>query len=426
LTVVPFNSLAHRVALTDALNKLSQQLQQQQASVITNGAAVLKGGMTVLTTSLSSTVAKVLIQAHQQALAAAAAAGDDAAVAAATATADQAVISAGIAQGASGSVGVLKKGPLAAAAAGGSMGIPKPGQLSIDMEDWVDDPEFWPSSSGIGREGPAAPSSSSRSQWELDLQRGRQQPQQQQSRSSKGPGLSVIVCESRPLCEGVAMARRLAAAGIDVTLITDAQAGVFVEQSDVVLLGADAVTPDGIVNKVGSRLLALAARAAGVPVVAVTECLKVSPGPVSAVALPNTSLQEGEEEKEASEVLQGWSAEAAAAVSKLMVAREDPGSSRSSQAGSSGVGSSSVKEGGRSSSSSSTGSGDASVLAAAGPGCIDVRNVYFEAVPLQYVTGLVTDKGLVSRFVVAQMIKQRVRDYQQAFGLEVAGEPAGL
>jgi hypothetical protein len=52
--------------------------------------------------------------------------------------------------------------------------------------------------------------------------------------------------------------------------------------------------------------------------------------------------------------------------------------------------------------------------------------VYFEAVPLQYVTGLVTDKGLVSRFVVAQMIKQRQRDYQQAFGLEVAADTTAV
>ncbi len=34
---------------------------------------------------------------------------------------------------------------------------------------------------------------------------------------------SMIVCESRPLCEGVTLAKRLAAMGIDVTLVTDAQ-----------------------------------------------------------------------------------------------------------------------------------------------------------------------------------------------------------
>jgi translation initiation factor 2B subunit (eIF-2B alpha/beta/delta family) len=204
---------------------------------------------------------------------------------------------------------------------------------------------------------------------------------------------------------------------------------VFVEQADVVLLGADAVTPDGVVNKVGSRLLALAAKAAGVPVVAVTECLKISPGPVSAVALLNTSLQEGEEEKEAREVLQGWHPEAAAAVAKLMAspAKDDKSGSSSSSSSSGGENAGAGDSaGGVASDSSSSSGGDASVLAPSGPGSIAVRNVYFEAVPLQYVTGLLTDKGLVSRFVVAQMIKQRLRDYQQAFGLEVAADTAGV
>eukprot|EP00775_Hariotina_reticulata_P014735 gene14735-14903_t len=110
------------------------------------------------------------------------------------------------------------------------------------------------------------------------------------------------------------MAQRLAAAGLDVTLITEAQAGVFIEDADLVLLGADAVTPAGVVNKVGSKLLALAAKAAGVPVVAVTDSLKISPGPVSAVALPNTTLQQGEEEKEAEELLTAWGEGVAAEV----------------------------------------------------------------------------------------------------------------
>lgn len=67
----------------------------------------------------------------------------------------------------------------------------------------------------------------------------------------------VIVCEGRPLCEGVAFARALAAAGAArVTVITDAQAGAFVGGVDLVLLGADALGPGGAVNKVciASRL----------------------------------------------------------------------------------------------------------------------------------------------------------------------------
>src|SRR5206468_3667703 len=46
----------------------------------------------------------------------------------------------------------------------------------------------------------------------------------------------------RPGCEGVAVARRLAARGVPVSLIVDALAPAAVADVDVVVLGADAVT----------------------------------------------------------------------------------------------------------------------------------------------------------------------------------------
>lgn len=79
---------------------------------------------------------------------------------------------------------------------------------------------------------------------------------------------SVVCMEARPQCDGVQMARRLAAAGIAVEVIADAAAAVFIDGFYTVLVGADAVTPDGIVNKVGTLGLALAAKQLGVPVYA--------------------------------------------------------------------------------------------------------------------------------------------------------------
>lgn len=58
------------------------------------------------------------------------------------------------------------------------------------------------------------------------------------------------MCESRPLCEGVSLANALAAAGVGVTVITDAQAGAFMAEADLVLVGADSLTADAVVNKV--------------------------------------------------------------------------------------------------------------------------------------------------------------------------------
>jgi translation initiation factor 2B subunit (eIF-2B alpha/beta/delta family) len=85
----------------------------------------------------------------------------------------------------------------------------------------------------------------------------------------------VYVCEGRPLMEGRQLAARLYAEGLAVTLLTDAQAYTMMPQVDTVLLGADAVLPDGsAVNKVGSALLALAAQQYQKPVWVVAERLK--------------------------------------------------------------------------------------------------------------------------------------------------------
>ena len=86
--------------------------------------------------------------------------------------------------------------------------------------------------------------------------------------------LRVLACESRPLREGVTTAARCAEAGHAVQLVTDAAAAVHVAAlrgaDAIVLVGADAVTPaGGVVNKVGTRALAMAAAEAGVRVFAV-------------------------------------------------------------------------------------------------------------------------------------------------------------
>jgi eIF-2B alpha/beta/delta-like uncharacterized protein len=88
----------------------------------------------------------------------------------------------------------------------------------------------------------------------------------------------VIACEGRPLFEGHATARELAAAGIAVTLVTDAQGPLFLSHVEAVLVGADGVLADGsVVNKVGTYALALAARDRSLPFYVACESLKISP-----------------------------------------------------------------------------------------------------------------------------------------------------
>ena len=91
---------------------------------------------------------------------------------------------------------------------------------------------------------------------------------------------SVAVAESHPGGEGVGVAKRLTQLGLWVTLVPDAAVVPLVEarQVDLVLIGADSFHPSGaVVNKVGSKAAALAARQAGIPfyVVAATDKLRV-------------------------------------------------------------------------------------------------------------------------------------------------------
>jgi translation initiation factor 2B subunit (eIF-2B alpha/beta/delta family) len=81
-----------------------------------------------------------------------------------------------------------------------------------------------------------------------------------------GKRFGVVCTESRPQCEGAQMARQLAAAGIGVEVIADAAAAVVMHGFYTLLIGADAITPSGVINKVGTLGMALAARSAGVPV----------------------------------------------------------------------------------------------------------------------------------------------------------------
>lgn len=93
----------------------------------------------------------------------------------------------------------------------------------------------------------------------------------------KNKKLKVVVCESRPKFEGRLMAKELAAKGIKVELITDAMMGLYVPKVEAVIVGADIVLKNGnVVNKVGSKSLALLCREYKKPFYVVTSQLKHS------------------------------------------------------------------------------------------------------------------------------------------------------
>ena len=82
------------------------------------------------------------------------------------------------------------------------------------------------------------------------------------------PSPSVVVATSNPGGEGIGVAETLANADLDVTLLPDAAIAATLASGtiDAVLVGADTVRPSGtVVNKVGTRSTALAARREDVP-----------------------------------------------------------------------------------------------------------------------------------------------------------------
>jgi translation initiation factor 2B subunit (eIF-2B alpha/beta/delta family) len=83
--------------------------------------------------------------------------------------------------------------------------------------------------------------------------------------SNAGRVLRVICTESRPALEGVNLAKQLAVEGVEVHLALDSAAPSLLREVDLLLTGGDALSPLGLVNKIGTYGIAVAAKARGVP-----------------------------------------------------------------------------------------------------------------------------------------------------------------
>jgi translation initiation factor 2B subunit (eIF-2B alpha/beta/delta family) len=129
-------------------------------------------------------------------------------------------------------------------------------------------------------------------------------------------------------------------------------------------------------------------------------------------------LQVGEEEKEMSELLAGWGQDVAAAVTKLQAGQQHSEQAQQQpQQQQQQAGVSSNSNGPAAAAAAAHAGADASVLAPGGS--IELRNVYFEAVPLSLVSAVITDKGVMDKAQVASLMESRARGYEQAFGLKL-------
>ncbi|KAI6205216.1 hypothetical protein M3Y94_00767700 [Aphelenchoides besseyi] len=99
----------------------------------------------------------------------------------------------------------------------------------------------------------------------------------------------VFVTESQPDQSGKKMHAKLTENGINSTLILDCAAGYLMERIDSVIFGAEGVMETGgIINKIGTYGIAIAARANNIPVFVFTESIKfVKEYPLNQRDIPN-------------------------------------------------------------------------------------------------------------------------------------------
>jgi ribose 1,5-bisphosphate isomerase len=93
----------------------------------------------------------------------------------------------------------------------------------------------------------------------------------------QGKNITAVCTETRPLYQGRKTARGLVKAGIPTTMVVDSGMRWALRKFnvDIIIIGADAITSQGTVfNKIGSRLLALAAKESDIPVYVTTSLLK--------------------------------------------------------------------------------------------------------------------------------------------------------
>ena len=113
----------------------------------------------------------------------------------------------------------------------------------------------------------------------------------------EGKRFKVICTETRPWHQGFVSAKQISELGIETELIVDSAAMQVMNEVDLVLTGADAVTSDKkLINKIGTSGIALIAKEHKVPMYAAAQKLKFTDKKSSQIVL---------EERDVNEILEG-------------------------------------------------------------------------------------------------------------------------
>jgi ribose 1,5-bisphosphate isomerase len=176
----------------------------------------------------------------------------------------------------------------------------------------------------------------------------------------QGKAIEVFATEVRPRNQGLLTIRALNDAGITTHYIVDSAARSFINQVDLVFVGADAVTVNGaVVNKIGTSQIALAAHEARTNVIVAAETYKFAPRTIVGELIEI-------EERDTAEVL-------------------DPG------------------------------------IAAALPR-VRVRNPAFDVTPAEYIDLIVTEKGAIppamAYIIIREYLGWNIEEFQKAFEID--------
>lgn len=104
--------------------------------------------------------------------------------------------------------------------------------------------------------------------------------------------MGVMCSEARPVMEGVELAKKLAQDTISTILTTDALFFSRIHTFDVIIVGADTLYIDGVINKIGTFPLALIANHESIPLYALCSTKKIMPAQIKP---PDESLRDTNE-----------------------------------------------------------------------------------------------------------------------------------
>lgn len=115
--------------------------------------------------------------------------------------------------------------------------------------------------------------------------------------------LSVICTESRPAYEGVYLAKTLSNKGINTHIVIDSGIYRFLEDADIVMVGADHISENGLENKIGTLGISSYCKNHGIPVYSVCQTSKIIEEDMLAVEMKKDPSEVWDEKLENVDVL---------------------------------------------------------------------------------------------------------------------------